>query len=427
MGGADPLIRSLILAALTAALGLFSGAAYVLSQSRHDPIQALLANESSHRRAIEGLARRAGAYRAALGIARTAAVSGLVFMLASQAGGIPPIGQAAWVGALVLCAEYIPRRFLSGPRVRAIVWSERLARYTCYGLYPFARMLGAWAGDGRPSDVLDRNGSRNSSHPDGEYEGQPTSLADTERALEHAERAMIHRILEFPDTVVSDVMVPRTDMVCVAADSTLDEVRRVIRDKPLSRIPVFDESIDNIVGILHLKDLFQLWGSGETDIRAIMRTTFLVVPDSKRINELFAEFRRAHQHLAVVLDEYGGTAGLVTIEDVLEEIVGEIQDEYDSEEPDVVQVGEGVYDLHGRVPIEELNESLELGLPEEAVNTIGGFLVDLVGRVPSAGQAIEIENGGLKFEVLEADGRRIRRVRLTVCPPGSEKGSNGEA
>ncbi|MBI4577256.1 MAG: HlyC/CorC family transporter [Planctomycetes bacterium] len=237
-----------------------------------------------------------------------------------------------------------------------------------------------------------------------------------EGAIEKADASMIESIIEFKDVSVAEVMTPRTEMLAVDASMPLSEVVQVLtkRGRP-SRIPVHDGTPDRIVGVLYVKDLLGLWGGqaqGKT-ARDVCRRPYFV-PASKRIADLFEEFRAKHVHFAVALDEYGGTAGIVTIEDILEEIVGEIRDEYEAalEQP-FRRVDEHTVELSARVPIEDINEALGIRIPEDdGFETVGGFIFNSMGKVPAAGETYVHEN--LEFRILDADERRIGRVRLLV-------------
>lgn len=228
--------------------------------------------------------------------------------------------------------------------------------------------------------------------------------------LGQEEREMIEGIFSIRDTVAREVMVPRVDMVTIDLRDTLADIKRVVVAKGVSRLPVVDESPDNVVGVLHAKDVFKLEESG-ADIRTVLREP-LFVPETKRVNELLREFRAAKAQLAIVVDEYGGTAGLITLEDVLEEIVGEIHDEYDAEVKLIEAAGTGAWLVAGRMNVAELNEELGLKIPEGEYETVAGFVTHLFGRVPAVGEKVNF--GGLEVEVTAADQRRVKQVRLTL-------------
>ncbi len=237
--------------------------------------------------------------------------------------------------------------------------------------------------------------------------------------VEEDEREMIHGVFEFSATVAREVMTPRIDIVAVPREVSLDELIELVVDEGHSRIPVYEGTIDNIVGVILAKDLLSLLSDADWvrrapfDINALMREPYFV-PDTKPVDDLLAEFRQSNLHLAIVIDEFGGTAGLVTMEDLLEEIVGEINDEYDIEEPEFAPTPEGDILIDGGVSISEVNERFGLGIPEEDFDTIGGYIFGALGRVPVAGDRVEGvgEDGTASLEVEETEERRVTRVRL---------------
>ncbi len=236
--------------------------------------------------------------------------------------------------------------------------------------------------------------------------------------IEEEEREMIQSVLEFPDTIVRKVMTPRIDMHCVPVDAPLQEVLDTIRNTGHSRIPVYEGTVDNIVGIVYAKDLLRLYPNLEDfDIRQVMRPPYFI-PETKKVDELMREFRTKKTQIAIVRDEYGGTSGLVTLEDILEELVGEIHDEYDVEEASFEQIDEHTFRTDGRTPVDDVNDKTGLHLPTDEYDTIGGFVFGLFGRPAQAGE--QIAYGRANFVVEEADGRRIRKLRIEVAPSEAE-------
>jgi CBS domain containing-hemolysin-like protein len=251
-------------------------------------------------------------------------------------------------------------------------------------------------------------------------------VAAQEAAIETEERELIHSIFDFGDTVVREVMVPRPDMVAVDADATVDEAIRIAISAGKSRLPAFHETTDDIVGLVFLKDLVTRSGSGEGNepIRHVRRdATF--VPESKRIAELLREMQTEKFHMAIVLDEHGGTAGLVTMEDLLEEIVGEITDEYDLDEPGIERLPNGALRVPGRTPIDEVNELLGCDLPQEEWDTVGGLVFNALGHVPIEGECARVS--GLEFCAERMQGRRIVSVRITRLQPRIDETARAEA
>jgi len=255
--------------------------------------------------------------------------------------------------------------------------------------------------------------------------------------LEEEEKEMIHSIFEFTDTVVRKVMTPRIDMSCVEVDATLEEVVQTILKEGHTRIPVYEDTIDNIIGVVHAKNL--LWLMDTWDGSAILKEIiaaqkekgiFLLrdpyfIPENKRADELLAEFRQSKNQLAIVIDEHGGTAGLVTVEDLVEEIVGDILDEYDVEEKMVEVEDEHSSVIDARMPIDDVNEQMGLELPEEEFDTIGGFVFGLFGKLPAEQDSVEYEN--LKITILKTDGHRIQKVRIVKLNGESEEGGEENA
>lgn len=236
--------------------------------------------------------------------------------------------------------------------------------------------------------------------------------AREEGEVEPDEESMLLGILRFNDLQVQDTMIPRMDIDCVPEDATLDEVARVIVDTGHSRIPVYRETRDNMVGIIHAKDLLRSMldkGSTPPSIAEVMREPFFV-PETKSIRSLLQEFRSRKLHIAIAIDEYGGTSGLITIEDVLEEIVGDIEDEHDAPKiADIRPVGDNVYELTGRALLEDLRE-MGVNLESDEVDTIGGYLSLEAGHVPAMGESYTLN--GWTFTVIDADMKLIRLLRM---------------
>jgi putative hemolysin len=240
-------------------------------------------------------------------------------------------------------------------------------------------------------------------------------VAAQEASIETEERELIHSIFEFGDTVVREVMVPRPDMVAVDCDATVDEAIRIAISAGKSRLPAFGETTDDIEGLVFLKDLVTRSGSGEGNepVRQMLRPAHFV-PESKRVAELLRQMQTEKFHMAIVIDEHGGTAGLVTMEDLLEEIVGEITDEYDVDEAQVEQLPGGALRVPGRTPIDDLNELLGEVLPDGDWDTVGGLVFDALGHVPDEGECARVN--GFEFCAERVQGRRIVSVRITPVP-----------
>jgi CBS domain containing-hemolysin-like protein len=229
--------------------------------------------------------------------------------------------------------------------------------------------------------------------------------------IEAEEREMIHSIFEFGDTILREVMVPRPDVVAVPLDSSLEEILQVMLRTGYSRIPVYEGDPDDVRGLAYAKDVLRLLneGRGDKPLVEILREP-PVLPESMRAADALREMRKRASHMAIVIDEYGGTAGLVTLEDLLEEIVGEIADEYDREEPNVEPLPDGGYRVNARLGIDEVNDLLGVDLPDTEWDTIGGLLFNLVGRVPTEGQEVDVQ--GLRLRAERVQGHRVGRVRI---------------
>jgi putative hemolysin len=251
-----------------------------------------------------------------------------------------------------------------------------------------------------------------SQHADG-HQGHETG-----ESMHTDERRLLRSIVDFSDRLVREVMTPRPDIVAIRAESTLDDLRRFFIDQEYSRIPVYKDDLDNILGFVFVKDLMtHSQQAGDTPVTSLMRPAYFV-PETKRVPELLREFQRRQVQLAVVVDEYGGTAGLVSLEDLIEELVGEIRDEYDVETEPVVDEGVGTYVFSGKVGVDVMADRLAVEIEREGFETVGGYLLARLGRVPSVGEVLAID--GLDVEILEAERRRIHRVRVRRRHPEFE-------
>lgn len=238
------------------------------------------------------------------------------------------------------------------------------------------------------------------------------SVGEEEGVIEEDEKRLIDSIFEFSDTVVKEVMIPRMDMICVEDCDEIKAVLKIVREVGHSRIPVFHETVDNVIGIVYTKDILINIAEGKPDIllKDLTRDAYYI-PESKNIGELLRELQQKRQHMAIVVDEYGGTAGLITMEDILEEIVGEIFDEYDLKEELIEKIDSSTYRVDARVNIEEINKVMGIALPEKEVETIGGFVYNLVGKIPNRGEKVDFEN--LVFKVESIARRRISKIIVT--------------
>jgi CBS domain containing-hemolysin-like protein len=260
----------------------------------------------------------------------------------------------------------------------------------------------------------EQNGASTPEPPAGEALPAPPDTEAEQGLIEEEGRKLLQSIVDFGDTLVREVMTPRPDMVAISAGASLAEARALFQEQEYSRIPVFGENLDNILGLLYVKDLIQLRDADEAailyrDLPQLLRpATF--VPETKRVADLLKEFQQKQTQIAIVVDEYGGTAGLATIEDLLEELVGEIRDEYDVETEPVMEEPDGSFVFSGKVNFDEVRDRLDVEVEPEGFETVGGYVLTRVGRVPAAGEQFELD--GMHVEVLEAERRRIHRVRF---------------
>ncbi|MDD2899524.1 MAG: hemolysin family protein [Desulfuromonadaceae bacterium] len=247
--------------------------------------------------------------------------------------------------------------------------------------------------------------------------------SEEEGLVNEEESEMIRSIFSLGTTIVREVMVTRTEMACVTVDATVRELLDTILACGHSRIPVYEDSIDNIIGLLYAKDLLKQWGTDEShlSVREIMRPPYFI-PESKNLEQLLQEFKRKRIHLAIVIDEYGGTAGLITIEDLLEQIVGDIQDEHDREEPLLTVNEDGSIIADGRLPVEELEEYFDIEIERDNFDSVGGLAFHLTGKIPTVGDTFE--GAGLCLKIVDADLRRVKKVAICriVNTPAEDSG-----
>ncbi len=341
------------------------------------------------------------------------AVSGLAVWLAEQAGvswGLGMILALLIAGFLLLVVQVLARALvMRAPETMALKLSGPV-RATALVLTPLTaplRFLGEIALGRKEEDASGDNVFL--SEDELRY---LISTAEEPGLIEEGEKKMIASIFELGETVAREVMVPRIDVVAVDEQTLLKDALDVIIRAGHSRIPVYRERIDNVQGVLYAKDLLPSFRDGRFDapITELMRPAYFV-PESKKVDDLLGELQQRKVHIAIVVDEYGGTAGVVTIEDLLEEIVGDIQDEYDRETPMTVQLGEREYVFDAQIRLDEVNEVLGVDLPSEESDTLGGFIYSQLGSVPSAGSRVVFES--LSMEVLSITGRRIQQVKVT--------------
>jgi putative hemolysin len=353
----------------------------------------------------------------------------LLVLLASQLGSatlvgvlmerlLGPIGVA--VGTVLEVAVFFVFAEVA-PKTYAIQHTERAAlRITpllhLLSTFPPLRLLSRGL-IGLANVVLPGRGLRQGPFVTEEEIRTMADVAADEQAIESQERLLIHSIFEFGDTLVREVMTPRPDMVAVEAEDTVASAIQQAIDRGFSRLPAYEDSTDNISGLVYLKDLVSLdrAGRGSDPVRVAVRPA-VFVPEQKRVAELLREMQQKQFHMAIVVDEYGGTAGLVTMEDLLEEIVGEIADEYDRDEPQLERIADGELRVPGRTPIDDVNEELDVELPSDEWDTVGGLLFNLLGHVPEEGETVCFQ--GLEFRAERVQGHRIVTVYVRRVDTG---------
>ena len=243
------------------------------------------------------------------------------------------------------------------------------------------------------------------------------SRSTEEGELEQQEQEMLYKVFDFADKEVADVMVPRPEVVALSVELPPEECLAAVVDSPFTRYPVYRGSPDEVVGVLHVRDLFKALndrGMANVRVEELVRPA-LVVPETKDLAAMLAEFRRTNQHMAIVVDEYGSMAGIVTLEDLLEEIVGEIEDEFDLPDESVERIDEDTIRIDGTFPIDDFNEQFSTSIPVDDYHSMGGFVFGLLGRAPEAADTVEYD--GLHFEVLEVEGSRIDKLAVKFTEP----------
>ncbi|PYM48381.1 MAG: hemolysin, partial [Candidatus Rokuibacteriota bacterium] len=334
------------------------------------------------------------------------AASALAAAMAAKMFG--PVGLPIAIGAmtvlLVVFGEVLPMTLAVEHPERYSAWVNRPVRWLSVLVWPFRVLLG-----GLTALTLRVVGSERKQGEPEISEEELRTLVDVgarEGIVDRTEREMIHKVFELEDRLVREVMVPRPDMFCLDLATPPPDILPLLREHLHSRVPVFDETVDQIVGVLYTKDLLPyLRGLPPGfDVRAHLHPPYFV-PESKRADALLREFQAKKLHLAIVVDEYGGTAGLVTLEDLLEELVGEIRDEFDEEERLIQKLDATTYRVSGKLSIEELNAATGLNLPNESFDTVGGWVLDLFGRVPHKGEKAHTDEVTVAVE-------KVQRTRI---------------
>ena len=421
----NPTVNPIIWVVLTATAlsGFFALASCALRAFRRIPLEEAFSGPTGKRR-LQVLADHLRALRLTMAFCRAVAnlvlVVSFVYLFAAPAGGfgraMGAMGSAAAVIAIFGIA--IPQAWASyaGERVLSRTFGVLMA--VRYVLYPLTALMGAFDLPVRRLSGVAED-EDNVEHAKQEIL-QVASEGHAEGAVDDEEIQMIESVMELGQTRTAEIMTPRTDIFALAIDTPWHQACEQIIQAGHTRVPVYQGDIDNIIGVLYAKDLLARAVAGQSqDLRETSRKPFFV-PETKPLDDLLREFKTRKVHLAVALDEYGGTAGIVTIEDVLEEIVGDISDEYDQAEPVLlVRMSKTTIEADGRLHIDDLNDALALRVPEdEDYDTVAGLIFTELGYIPAAGETLNAH--GARFTVLDANERKLTRLRVEVPPDGGE-------
>lgn len=329
---------------------------------------------------------------------------------------------------VLLFGELIPREFAKNNPEALVLWAVYPFCWLSYLTSPLARFTG------RVGRSLAGRSDEEEYSPGTITEEDLLSYVDAgeeEGIFKEDEKEMIYSIFDLDDTFAREVMVPRIDMIAVAADASIEEAVGLSIQAGHSRLPVYDDTIDNIIGILYVKDLLVYWLDQNTQpasVKDLVREVYYV-PETKPVSDLLKELQAKKVHIAIVVDEYGGTAGLATIEDIIEEIVGEIQDEHDADEFYMQFISDDEYIFSARMDLDDINDMMSINLPTDESDTLGGLIYNMFGRIPKTGDSLSGESFGapeLHFTVLSVDGRRIKTVKIKRVPERGHPSENAE-
>jgi magnesium and cobalt exporter, CNNM family len=400
------------LALLGVLLAAFAAAAEMaLASVSRLQLRQTLAAQKTRAQAVEALLGEPARFLSALLVIK---VLGFVLASGSATFLVLRLGIEHWlVWWLLLCvvvlilSQLLPRAWVVGRQERIALRLAPIVQALAWVLTPVTALMRR----------IGRSAVPNGAVPESIFLSEDglrflLNVTEEETVIEDQEKEMIASVFQLGETLVREVMVPRIDVHAVPGDLPMLEAIDLILKAGHSRIPVYEDTIDNVIGILYAKDLLRYLRDGRIDVplKKILRTAYFI-PEAKKVDDLLRELQQRKVHMAVVVDEYGGTAGLVTIEDLLEEIVGEIQDEYDAEEPTVEALSEREYLFDARVNLGEVNERLGGELVSEGSDTLGGYIYGQLGKVPAVGDTVEVDN--MKIEVLSVAGRRIKQVRVS--------------
>jgi putative hemolysin len=418
-------VEILIIAILILINGLFVAAEFALIRVRRTRIEQLMEEGNRGARRVNRLVQQPGSFAGASIVKDVEQLLLAIPLIAPQAGVIALLAITGLVSLFtIVFGELVPKSV-------ALAHAERLALIFAAPIDFLGRVLNplVWLLTTITSAITRLFGITEQQ----QERVTPEELmilverGSEQGVIEAEEQQMIGAVLELGEQRVHEVMVPRIDIKALPSSATLDEIINTIVAEGHSRIPIYEESIDNVVGILYAKDLLPYLASGEKpDIRALLRTP-LFVPESITVDDLLHSLQRRKVHIAIVLDEYGGTAGLVTIEDLIEEIVGEIQDEYDVEEPMIEVISDSEARVDGRASVDDLGEHFGVefdGEDKEQYDTVGGLVYHEIGGVPAVGDTVEVD--GLTLTVESTDGRRVGKVLVVRRPREGDEAEESE-
>jgi putative hemolysin len=316
--------------------------------------------------------------------------------------------------SIVVFHRFLPYLFFSRTRGLWFVPFTFFLRILIYATLPITLILNFI--QGVISLTRADNATEEPEHPSEAVDALIEAGQD-EGILEESDRELIHSVVEFGDKTVREVMTPRPSIVAVPVETTIDQLSHVLNEHPYSRLPVYRGNIDHIVGILNVRDLLQVADAeaSHRTVAELMKTDVMFVPETRRANELLSELQRTNVHLAIVIDEYGGVAGLVSVEDLVEEIVGELRDEREAK-TEVQRESDNCYVVPGALDVDNLREFFDMHLDDYEATSVGGLVTEIAGHIPAAGEVFERD--GLRFEVVQADSRRVERVRVCLATPG---------
>jgi CBS domain containing-hemolysin-like protein len=417
--------------------GFFVAAEFALVKARATRIEELAEQGKIQARAVQRAMRHLDAYLSATQIGVTVAslalgwvgepaFAHLVQPLFRALGSFSSAATHATAGVLafvvitflhIVFGELAPKWLAIQRPERIALWAALPLQLFYWLFYPAIPLL-RWSA----TTVLRLLGLGSVSHHELAHSEEEIRLilAGSHQSghIKDSELDLVQHVFEFADKEARDIMVPRVDMAYLSTTWPLEKNLEVVNRHGFTRYPLCEGDADHVIGMVHVKDLLQLHEGPDADIRRIMRG-ILMVPETKSIDQLLREFQYRKMHMAVVLDEYGGTAGLVTLEDVLEEIVGEIQDEFEQEEPEVVPLDSDTFLVQGKASLSDLREDLKLELPPNGADTIGGYVLDALGTIPQPGAKVQAD--GFEIEVVSMEGQRVRQLRLHRLPPRVEE------